>query len=305
MAKNYMKKNNRKNTGKINMIILAFFLGVFVTSGIAFAQDFGEYQSAKAEYASINENIVIAEDDEAIVDEIAEPAVEDVEAEEVTAVDTTEETLVEEAVVPDVEIEEAPEVSYPHLDIDFEALADASDDIVAVIYIPALSLRYPVVQGADNDYYLHHTVEGTENASGSIFLDARANVSMNDNNSFVYGHNMKNGTMFGSLKQFLYNEELAKEDPYIYLYLNDGRVMKYHIFSYAVVSVKDDLYYPFADSEYDSYIEKAQARSEFKGDQTDDFSKRPNMITLSTCYGTQHTENFVVQAALEGVATMF
>lgn len=283
-----MKKNvkNNKRTGKMFILVLAAFLGIFATSGIAFALELNEYQSAETEYAAINENIVVAE---------AEPEIKEGAVAELAAV------VVEEA-ADGVEVEEAPVIDYPAVDIDFETLTSVNADVLGVIYIPALNLKYPVVQGADNEYYLHHTVEGTENASGSVFVDYRANSDMSDNNTFIYAHNMKNGTMFGALKQFLYNEGLCESDPYIYLYLADGTVMEYHIFSYGVVSVNDNLYYSFDDATYDEYVSQAQTRSSYTGEQTDDFSTHPNLLTLSTCFGTEHTENFVVQAAFVGSA---
>lgn len=285
-----MKKNVKinKRNGKmfLFLLVLAALLGIFATSGIAFALELNEYQSAEAEYAAINENIVVADDEFEIEEEsVVEPA-----------------TAVVEEAADGVEVESVPEIDYPAVDINFEKLTSVNADVLGVIYIPTLDLKYPVVQGADNEYYLHHTVEGTENASGSVFVDYRANSDLSDNNTFVYAHNMKNGTMFGSLKQFLYNENLCESDPYIYLYLAGGTVMKYHIFSYGVVSVNDNLYYSFDDAAYDEYVAQAQARSSYAGEQTDDFSTHPNLLTLSTCFGTEHVENFVVQAAFVGSA---
>jgi sortase B len=109
---------------------------------------------------------------------------------------------------------------------------------------------------------------------------------------------MKNETMFGSLKRFSKDSALAKDDPYFYIYTKD-RVYKYNIFSYRTVSTSDSLYNPFSgDDAYDRYVQKALTGNQGDFPQKTDFSLRPNLMTLSTCWGTGHVYNFVVQGAL-------
>ena len=163
-----------------------------------------------------------------------------------------------------------------------------------------LNLTYPIAQSTGNDKYLHTTFEGTRNASGCIFLDSAASKDFSDSNSFIFGHNMKNGTMFGSLKQFLQKEELCDEDPYIYIYQKD-QVLVYRIFAYYTIPVRDDVYDDFSgDDGYDAYVADARKHSVYHASQDEkiDWSSRPNLLTLSTCYATGHVNNFIVQAAL-------
>ena len=199
--------------------------------------------------------------------------------------------------------EEEETLRYPALSIDFEALREINSEFVGVIHIPVLELTYPVAQAQDNVKYLTTTFEGTTNSSGCIFLDQYASSDFSDANTFLFGHNMKNQTMFGSLKLFLQDEELCDEDPYIYLYQED-RVLIYRIFAYYTIPVDDDVYEDFyGEDGYDAYVQDALSHSNYAlEDGAVDWTKRPNLLTLSTCYATGHTHNFVVQAAQVGIA---
>ena len=195
----------------------------------------------------------------------------------------------------------AEESLYPALSIDFDALREINSEFVGILHIPALDLTYPVAQASNNTDYLTKTFEGTTNSSGCIYLDAYSSADFIDWNTFIYGHNMKNQTMFGSLKLFLQDEELANEDPYIYIYQED-QVLIYRIFAYYTIEVDDDVYNFFYDEDaYDAYVSDAFVHSQYalyEDDPDIDWSARPNLLTLSTCYGSDHTHNFIVQGAL-------
>ncbi|MBO5998364.1 MAG: class B sortase, partial [Lachnospiraceae bacterium] len=197
-------------------------------------------------------------------------------------------------------------ISYPRLDIDYKHLKEVNEDFVGVLFVPCLDIVYPVAQSHDNKEYLRKTFEGNYNAAGCIFMDAYANPDMSDTNTFILGHNMRDLSMFGSLKTLETNPELCPRHPYFYLY-TPGKVYKYAIFAYCTVPSKDDLY-SFYDAKfdpkaYDEFIEKSMARSLYTPEEgVIDFSERPTLCTLSTCYGTGHINNFVVQGALLGAA---
>ncbi|ANU44954.1 class B sortase [Enterocloster clostridioformis] len=84
--------------------------------------------------------------------------------------------------------------------VDFQKLLSINKEVVAWISIPALELEYPVTQGEDNEYYLHYAYNKEPNFAGSIFLDFRNHADFQAQNTILYGHNMLNGSMFGSLK---------------------------------------------------------------------------------------------------------
>ena len=120
---------------------------------------------------------------------------------------------------------------------------------------------YDINQGEDNDYYMNHTFEGTVNSSGAIIMDYRDDKYLKDWNTFIYGHNMKNGSMFGSLKKLLDDETLYDSDPYIYVYL-PGYIYRYKIFSYYKDKPDSKMYWT-ADTlqEYRQYIRDALSLS--------------------------------------------
>ncbi len=185
------------------------------------------------------------------------------------------------------------------LDIDYAAFFRINTDFTGVIYIPAIDTLYPIVQAKDNTKYLSTTFGGSKNASGCLFLDYRNNKDMSSPHSFIYGHNMKDGTMFGKLKNFDYDSSLAEENPYVYVYTSKGR-FTYRIYAYSE-DTKDDGTYTMVlqKSGIKGYIEGAISRSQFSGHEEDESLENvDHILTLSTCYGTSG-EFFVVQCALE------
>ena len=101
------------------------------------------------------------------------------------------------------------------IDVDFAALKSVNSDVVGWIYIEALDgISYPIVQGKDNETYLHQTYEKNYNFAGTIFVDYENSPDFSDCNTLVYGHNMKNGSMFGHLKKFAEDQETYNKSKY-------------------------------------------------------------------------------------------
>ena len=125
--------------------------------------------------------------------------------------------------------------------IDFEELQKINPDIVAWIRIEGLGIDYPVVQGEDNEHYLHYTFRGEANVAGSIFLDYRNKADFSDSKIILYGHNMKNGTMFGSLKKYQ-DESVFQENQIITIYLLGNREWKFKVRECRNVKVNDSCY---------------------------------------------------------------
>ncbi len=115
---------------------------------------------------------------------------------------------------------------------------------------------------------------------------------------------MKNGTMFGKLKYFLRDDQLANSNPYVFLCRPEG-ITRYRIFSYYLTTVESPIYNDFeGDKGYDQYLSLIQRLSSYRNYPKDsiDFSQRPDIITLSTCSGPSGgNQRFIVQAALEEV----
>jgi len=182
----------------------------------------------------------------------------------------------------------------PGPNIDFAALQAINKDIVGWLYVEAIEdINYPIVQGKDNDYYLHRTFEDTYNFAGSIFLDYENKKDFSDCNSIVYGHNMKNGSMFGKLKQFR-QAETYEASMYFWI-CTPQQNFKYEIISAHEVATGGEAYTLFknADKEFVSYMEKMKNQSEIPIPDTI-FTKDDKIVTLSTCTGNTSTR-FILQ----------
>ena len=211
-------------------------------------------------------------------------------SEEVSITDTAEKV----SDIKPIELEEAEErkelksnenrEDFPEMEVDFKALREKNPDTVGWLYVGSCGISYPIVQGEDNDYYMNHTFEGTVNSSGAIIMDYRDDKYLKDWNTFIYGHNMKNGSMFGSLKKLLKDETLYDSDPYIYVYL-PGYIYRYKIFSYYKDKPDSKMYWT-ADTlqEYRQYIRDALSLS--VRDLGVETSEENNMVTLVTCSGS-------------------
>lgn len=125
--------------------------------------------------------------------------------------------------------------------VDFEELQKINPDIVAWIRIEGLGIDYPIVQGTDNEHYLHYTFRGEANVAGSIFLDYRNKADFSDSKIILYGHNMKNGSMFGSLKKYR-DESVLLENQIVTIYLPGNKVWKFEVQECRIVNVNDSCY---------------------------------------------------------------
>lgn len=140
----------------------------------------------------------------------------------------------------DTEDSDSEEVEETVPRIDFDGLRGINGDIVAWIQIPGIGVDYPVVQGRDNEHYLHYTFDGKANKAGSIFLDYRNRADFTDSKMILYGHNMKDGSMFSNLKKY-WDVNFRKEQGKVLIYLPD-RVLECEIVECRQVSVRDVIY---------------------------------------------------------------
>jgi len=172
---------------------------------------------------------------------------------------------------------------FPDVEVDFDSLQSINSGCVAWLYVPGAQINYPVVQTTDNEFYLHHTFEMKKNSSGCVFMDYEVDPELTSWNTFFYGHNMKNGTMFGHLKNFINNKAVYDKDPYIYVFRPEG-IYRYEIFSYYFDSVDSKMYYTCDNfREYRAYLREATSKSarECTAKATPD----QNIVTLVTCSG--------------------
>ena len=126
--------------------------------------------------------------------------------------------------------------------VDFEALKKINSEIIAWIRIPDTKIDYPVVQGADNEYYLNHTFKKTEHVAGSIFRDKDNSPDFSNRKSILYGHNMKDGSMFQGLHKYE-NEQYLKTHNKVYLYLPNGQTLIYSVIKCGYVKAGSDTFW--------------------------------------------------------------
>lgn len=88
------------------------------------------------------------------------------------------------------------------IQVDFDTLRKTNQDVVAWLYSPDTPINYPVVQAPDNEYYLHRRLDGSYDYAGTLFMDFRNSADFSDWNTIIYGHNMRNDSMFGTLTDY-------------------------------------------------------------------------------------------------------
>lgn len=205
------------------------------------------------------------------------------------AADTTE-TGEEENTTEDTTEKQTtdPGVPFPDIQIDSEELKQQNSDYVAWLYMDTPEISYPVVQNPSPDFYLHTTFNGESRYAGCIYIDPDASPKFDDLVTFVYGHNMHNGSMFGKLKT-IYNDPDSFTSPYFYLDVM-GEHKTYKVFAVCKVDKSSSLYRIPTDDEYDKYVEEVFTASSTYQDQTCKGLKEHNsIVALSTCYGMQGT----------------
>ena len=177
--------------------------------------------------------------------------------------------------------------------VDFAELKALNEDIIGWIEVPDTPISYPIVQGEDDVYYLTHTCNNTENSAGSIFMETLNSADFSDVHTILYGHNMKNGSMFGTLMEYESPSYLVAH-PLIFIDTEEGS-HAYKIFScYRVDADSDSYTIGFkADEMYVNFLKKLKERSAY--DTGVEVTMDDKIITLSTCTNTG-TNRYLVHA---------
>ena len=125
--------------------------------------------------------------------------------------------------------------------IDFAKLKQKNSDAIAWIKVNGTDIDFPVVKGTDNSYYLTHNFDKEKNKAGWIFADYRNKFDGTDKNIIIYGHNMKNGSMFASLKDVIKEEWYNNENNKYIALITENENCKYQVFS--VYQIETEEYY--------------------------------------------------------------
>ena len=250
------RRQPKRKTNVISNIILVFAVDIFLFSAYKLYTIYCEYNKGDKEYQSIIEDVVSAE-----------------EPKETEEEDSEEKTVFR---------------------VDFDKLLSVNKEVVGWIRFENPSkISYPIVQAEDNDKYLTHTVEGKKNSSGSIFMDANNTADFSDRNTFIYGHNMKNGSMFGQLRKYK-SYDFYKENPYFYIYTPSGEEIKYQIYAVSIVEDTSESYnkYYTNDDEYLNYLEYIKSTSRY--DTGVEVTAQSQLVSLSTCTNVTETQRLLV-----------
>ena len=243
---------------KVKTILLIIFLGLFIFSFYKIVCYFIESNNNKK-----------------TTDELIEKAIVNVENEENYE-------------------EEKNEYKIPFT-VDFDVLKQQNKDIVGWIYAKDTPINNPVLQSNDNMYYLKKLITGEYNSAGSLFMDYRNDSKMQNGNTIIYGHNMKNGTMFGSLQKYK-NQDYYETHKLMYYFTPEKNYLV-RIFC-ACTESTDSKIYTF-NNLTQSTIDNIIKKSNFTSDVT--VTENDKIITLSTCAYEYKDARYVVLGKLEDI----
>ena len=266
-----------KRRNVVFAIFALFFLAVFVVSSYKIIS----YYLEKKEENDLNQSMI----QEAVVSIKSEPIYR--EEETVTRPGTSEEEDVRKVLL------------YPDISVDLEKLKKEYPKIVGWLYLPDTVINYPVMQDEDNEYFVSHLPNGVDNPAGSIFMDCRNASNPLQKVSILYGHNMKNNSMFGRILDYR-SPSYYEEHPYLF-YFTDNKTFRLEVFAGVHTTSASYVYsLPVDDREFEKYLSKLCSSSVFKSEVS--VSASDQIFVLSTCSGSRNDENrFVVCAKLVSI----
>ncbi len=182
------------------------------------------------------------------------------------------------------------------ISVDISTLKNKNSDTLGWISVNNTNVNYPFVQTSDNEYYLNHAFDKSNNRAGWIFLDYRNNKDFSDKNNILYGHARRDNSMFGSLRNVIKKEWFLNKDNHIIKLSTEKENTLWQIFSTYKIEVES--YYLTTnfstDLEYERFLNTIKERSLYDFDVT--LSKDDKILTLSTCSG--ENSRIVIHAKL-------
>lgn len=266
----YERNTPKSKAVKFSAVALSLLLAA--CSSFMLVQEIGEYRESAEAYDGLADLVEMPQQEE-------KP-------------DTTEETSGEDdsVVLPSV---------------DFEILQENGPDIIAWLTLPDTAVNYPVTQAEDNDYYLRHLYDGTYNKAGCLFADYENKKDFSDRNTIIYGHNMRDGSMFASLNEYK-EQSYYDSHPQMYLVTPDGGYLC-DIFAAFEAKPKESGSdtSPWRmewkdDGAYTTWLSAMADRSVVETDVT--VTSSDKLLTLSTCT-PGGASRFIVMGKLTEVVT--
>lgn len=264
----------------IRIVLLILLLGIFGFSAWKVWGIWQEYRAGEKVYTQMGQYISLPEPTETTAVTQPQPVDPKVEASEPQQLPT--------------ESEEPADTVWPV--VDFDALKEINSDVVGWIYIPDTNVNYPIVQGWNNDMYLHRLMTGEYNSAGSIFLDAQVSADFSAQNNPIYGHNMKNGSMFAGIMEYR-DQSFYDAHPVALLMTPEGNYTVRIFASYETDAWDDSWNTEFTEAEFASWLNRLQRRTYIATDVRPNTQDR--ILTFSTCAYDMADARFLVHGILE------
>lgn len=225
---------------------------------------------------------------------IAKEIIQEIPVEEV--LDDKETEIINKEKNPDKESDYWSYIKQSLINVDIDSLKEKNGDTIGWIKVNNTNINYPFVQTKDNDYYLSHAFDKSNNNAGWVFLDYRNNSDFSDKNNIIYAHARRDNSMFGSLRNVLKKEWYSNKDNHIIKLSTANENTMWQIFS--VYKIPVETYYITTQfttsSQYKAFLETITKRSIHQFNTTVDSSDK--ILTLSTCSGQD--DRIVVHAKL-------
>ena len=267
-----MKKNKKKRSLLLVLTVL-LLAEIAAFSGYEAYQIISEYKREETASQQIQQFIDLE------ATQGAEPIteVQETEAEALEELGTV--VLETEAILSTEAMEETEPVYYPV--VDFESLMKINSDVIGWIYIPGTNVNYPIVQGDDNRHYVSTMVDGRDNAAGSIFMDYRNSPDFLDKHTVIYGHNMRNGSMFANIVD--YKKDIYLQEHSVGMIMTPTVNFRLQVIGGYVAKLSDSAWQlEFAgEDDFNAWLEETLNHT---GDRLAVQPKATDrIITLSTC----------------------
>ncbi len=249
----------------LRLIVFVIALGVFAFSAYKLYTIFHGYYAAQSEYDDLQSDFTKS-GDEIETDDLIEA---------------------------DVLIDPREKMMKPPFEVDFDELHKVNEEIVGWIYVEGIpTINYPILHTKDNDFYLHRTFRKEDLFPGSIFVDYKNKGTFEEPNTIVYGHNMKNGSMFGQLKNFK-DQEFYDANPYFWIYTPEG-AYRYKIYSVHDTSEVSEAYTIFSGGgkKFLEWQEKMKKNSVVTTNIV--LSEDDRTVLLSTCTSNSTMRTVVI-----------
>lgn len=277
-------KSSKPNKRWLIVLLIVVLAGCIAFSGWKLYETWREYHTAAVEYADTSESFTY---------QMSEEEIRQIkEQRDVSRFDNDD----ADGELPEFQI---VDMVWGHTVL-FENMWKTNRDVVAWIESPGTVIDYPVLHGEGNDTYLYTTWKGTWNIAGSIFLNYRCPGDLSNYNTIIYGHNMKNGTMFHSLKDYA-SQSYYEEHPYIWYSTPDANYVLYALAGYVVEAGGR----PYQDlqsaEEVRQFLAESRSLSDFTanyvvdGLDADYIAETANhCVVLSTCTYEYNDARYVV-----------